>query len=107
MSQQQTDKNLVQLLLTELYDPSDSKVSIKKYLTNKLKDQYHDPHLFQLDLIIDRALFTIKRSLLNYNTTNNKEEHSQLIRRTTDQVLKSIVNHIDIDFARKRLLKVF
>lgn len=107
MPQQQTDKNLVQLLLTELYDPSDSKVSIKKYLTNKLKDQSHDPHLFQLDLIIDRALFTIKRSLLNYNTTNNKAEHSQLIRRTTDQVLKSIVNHIDIDFAGKDCSKYF
>ena len=81
--------------------------SIKKYLTNKLKDQSHDPHLFQLDLIIDRALFTVKRSLLNYNTTNNKKEHSQLIRRTTDQVLKSIVNHIDIDFAGKDYSKYF
>ena len=107
MPQEQTDKNLVQLLLTELYDPSDSKVSIKKYLTNKLKDQYHDPHLFQLDLIIDRALFTIKRSLLNYNTANSKIEHSQLIGRTTDQVLKSIVNHIDIDFVGKDCSRYF
>lgn len=107
MSQEQTDKNLVQLLLNELYNPSDSKVSIKRYLTNKLKDQSHDPHLFQLDLIIDRALFTIKRSLLNYNTANNKEEHPQLIRRTTDQVLKSIVNHIDIDFAGTDCSKYF
>ena len=107
MSQQQTDKNLVQLLITELYAPSDSKVSIKKYLTNKLKDRNHDSNLFQLDLIIDRALFTIKRSLLNHNTINNKTEHAQLIRRTTDQVLKSIVNHIDIDFAGKDCSKYF
>jgi len=102
-----TDKNLVQLLLTELYDPSDPKVSIKKYLTNKLNHQGHDPHLFQLDLIIDRALFTIKRSLLNYNISNNKAEYSQLIGRTTDQVLKSMVNRIDIDFAGKDCSKYF